>query len=96
MSIKEQLQEINMEISKMTTDIEYNIVVNRVKTLGKQYKRYERHKNPEKHEDIWKQYKTMLNTSSHLKTHKCLIIVQETDAYYYAYNMIICLRLCIV
>jgi DNA-directed RNA polymerase II subunit RPB2 len=68
MSIKEQLQEINMEISKMTTDIEYNIVVNRVKTLGKQYKElYDKDKSNAEVKEV---YKTLIKITEILKTKK--------------------------
>lgn len=72
MSIKEQLQEINHDISKMTTESEYNNIVNRVKILGKQYKElYETDKSNKEFKVI---YKSLINITEVLKNKKNTII----------------------
>ena len=71
MSIKEQLREINMDISKMTTELEYNNIVNRVKTLGKQYKElYDKEKSNVEVKEV---YKSLIKITEILKTKKSII-----------------------
>ena len=75
MSIKEQLQDINRDILKMTTETEYNNIVNQVKTLGKQYKElYEKDKSNAEVKEV---YKSLIKITEVLKTKKKAIIANN-------------------
>jgi len=77
MSIKEQLQEINNDISKMTTESEYNNIVNRVKILGNQYK--ELYENDKSNKEIKGIYKSLIDITKVLKNKKSAIINKDTN-----------------